>query len=421
MDTSSWGPKYNGWREKQKVLKILGSVRRDLNKIYETKAKLETAKSKEERKSLRKQIQRRKRNMINKLIELYFQGPIMEELIERERQLLRELDECERRIREIEEKYGLCADEWIEVAAESRIPRKYTRRLKMSAVEFRELGNKLKYYRDRIREIERKAEVTKKDLDNHVREIAYWEEEVFRAKQEMINANVRLVISIAKRYTNRGLEFMDLIQEGNNGLMKAVDKFDYKKGYKFSTYATWWIRQAITRAIADQARTIRVPVHMIEVIHKVIRASRVLAQEFGREPMVEEIAEKIGLPVDKVKSVYKIAQDTISLDKPVGEEEDSFFGDFIEDTRATSPAQAAALMMLQERMAQALSTLTKRERKVLELRFGLMDGQPKTLEEVGEIFQVTRERVRQIEAKALRKLKHPAKAKKLKPFLDMYG
>jgi RNA polymerase primary sigma factor len=270
----------------------------------------------------------------------------------------------------------------------------------------------------KIKRAEELADARADELKNIVKVIKLGEAKAARAKKEMVEANLRLVISIAKKYTNRGLQFLDLIQEGNIGLMKAVDKFEYRRGYKFSTYATWWIRQAITRSIADQARTIRIPVHMIETINKIVRTSRQMLNEIGREPTPEELAEKLGMPLEKVRKVLKIAKEPLSLETPVGDEEDSHLGDFIEDKNALLPVDAAIQSNLRETTTRVLASLTPREERVLRMRFGIGMNTDHTLEEVGQQFSVTRERIRQIEAKALRKLKHPSRSRKLRSFLD---
>jgi len=301
--------------------------------------------------------------------------------------------------------------------------RSYHRRLKLTRDPKgrRDLRDKVRAAEEEISRVAREMDSTPEELKATAEGIRLGEAMAARAKSELVEANLRLVVSIAKKYTNRGLQFLDLIQEGNIGLMKAVDKFEYKRGYKFSTYATWWIRQAITRAIADQARTIRIPVHMIETINKLVRTSRALVQEIGREPTPEEIAKKMGIPVAKVRKVLKIAQEPISLETPIGEEEDSHLGDFIEDRAVTSPVDAVIQLNLKEQTQKVLKTLSPREEMVLKMRFGVGDGSEHTLEEVGQSFAVTRERIRQIESKALRKLRHPSRSQRLRAFLESTG
>jgi RNA polymerase primary sigma factor len=382
------------------------------------KPKLSPAK----RKEIKAKLNEAKRLVAEKVDTLNLHPAQREKFIQRVRDLVHEIAACERELAHCRRRLGVVGEDGNALLVRLSRGRKdmiaVRRKTGVHVEVLHEIDKAAQHARRRIRAVEAEVLVPAEELREGVRLLGMAEERVKRGKAELVEANLRLVVSIAKKYTNRGLQFLDLIQEGNIGLMKAVDKFEYKRGYKFSTYATWWIRQAITRAIADQARTIRIPVHMIETINKLIRTSRHLVQKLGREPSPEEIAEKMDLPLDKVRKILKIAKEPISLETPIGEEEDSHLGDFIEDKKAISPLDAAIRYDLQRQINNALKTLTAREERVLRKRFGIGENTDHTLEEVGQDFAVTRERIRQIEAKALRKLRHPSRSKKLKSFVE---
>jgi RNA polymerase primary sigma factor len=374
----------------------------------------------EARRRLRRCVNRRNRKMFDYIQDWRLESKWIDSVVGEIKKYILHFDELEHGFAQCASRAGVGRTEMrLGCKSRTKFVGKMWKRSGLKKSEFAQLVKEASERRENIHKMELQLKMSHQALKRVLARIEQGQHNTRMSKAQMVNANLRLVVSIAKKYTNRGLQFLDLIQEGNVGLMKAVDKFEYRRGYKFSTYATWWIRQAITRAIADQARTIRIPVHMIETINKLIRTSRYLVQELGREPTPEEIANKMEFPLEKVRKVLKIAKEPISLETPIGEEEDSHLGDFIEDKKFMSPSEAAISLNLAEQTRKALATLTPREEKVLRMRFGIGERADHTLEEVGKDFAVTRERIRQIEAKALRKLRHPTRSRKLKAFLEM--
>jgi len=408
--------------QKKRILDLIERIRRNEEGIRRTLKKKGVSKKK-----IQAQAKKKQEETIEFLKQINLRDTQIHRIVQKMKQLLLRMEKAENEIKKAEDTTGVSVQEARALLRKIKARKSKARKSKtkiflrdqgFNRADLQKIDRLAKHSQKKISRVETESGLTAQKLKSAVKAIVVGEAKAGEAKGELVKANLRLVVSIAKKYTNRGLQFLDLIQEGNIGLMKAVDKFEYQRGYKFSTYATWWIRQAITRAIADHARTIRIPVHMIETINKLVRTSRYLVQEIGREPTPEEIADKMEMPLNKVRKVLKIAKEPISLETPIGEEEDSHLGDFIEDKAIVSPMDAVINTNLVEQTRKILSTLTAREEKVLRMRFGIGEKYDRTLEEVGQDFEVTRERIRQIEAKALRKLRHPSRAKKLKSFLE---